>query len=82
MYVVQWGQFINIIAYQSGVVGPIGHDGRDGSGCIIPLRRQFVKGDTGSVLRSLAPTVGGQWFDTRLGVGASSPAAHGTVRGS
>ena len=21
--VVQWGQFINIIAYQSGVVGPI-----------------------------------------------------------
>ena len=77
------GQFINIIAYQLGVVGPIGRDGRAGSGCIvIPHRRQFVEGDTGGGLRSLAPAVCGQWFDARLGVGASSPAAHGTVCGS
>ena len=77
------GQFIDIIACQSAVVGPIGRDGRAGSGCIvIPLRGQFVEGDTGGGLHSLAPTVGGQWFDARLGVGASSPATHGTVCGS
>ena len=61
MYAVQWGQFLNIIAYQSGVFGHLGRTGRAGSGCIVPtLKEQLVGGVTGGGLRSFSPAVGGQ----------------------